>query len=71
MGGGHGIPPNPLSMFWPLYGPHRWYLGPYIYTWATRFLKVNFCPCRSIQVFMDFRNWYSPQSHTSFFVQRS
>jgi hypothetical protein len=40
MGGG-GMPPNPPSMFGPLCGPHRWYLGPYIYTWATRFLNLG------------------------------
>jgi hypothetical protein len=25
-----GMPANPPSMFGPLRGPHRWYLGPYI-----------------------------------------
>jgi hypothetical protein len=39
--GGRGMPPNPPSMFGPLCGPHRWYLGPYIYTWATRFLNLG------------------------------
>jgi hypothetical protein len=34
-------PPNPPNMFRPLCGPHRWYLGPYIYTWATRFLNLG------------------------------
>jgi hypothetical protein len=28
--GGRGMPPTPPSMFGPLCGPHRWYLGPYI-----------------------------------------
>ena len=27
MRGGGGMPPNPPSMFGPLRGPHRWYLG--------------------------------------------
>ena len=36
-----GMPPNPCSMFGPLHGPHRWYLGPYIYIWATRFLNLG------------------------------
>jgi hypothetical protein len=38
---GVGMPPSPPSMFEPLHGPHRWYLGPYIYTWATRFLNLG------------------------------
>ena len=39
--GGWGMPPNPPSMFWPLRTPRRWYLGPYICTWATRFLNLG------------------------------
>jgi hypothetical protein len=36
-----GMPPTPPSMIGPLRGPHREYLGPYIYTWATRFLNLG------------------------------
>ena len=38
-GGGHAT--KLPSMFGPLHSPHRWYLGPYIYTWATRFLNLG------------------------------
>jgi hypothetical protein len=41
MGRGGGMPLNPSSMFRPLHNPHRWYLGPYIYTWSTRFLNLG------------------------------
>jgi len=36
-----GMPLKTPSMFGPHRGPHRWYLGPYIYTWATRFLNLG------------------------------
>ena len=40
MGGG-GMPSNPPSMFGPLQSHQRQYLGPYIYTWATRFFNLG------------------------------
>ena len=39
MGGGHA--PKPPSLSGLIRSPHRWYLGPYIYTWVTRFLNLG------------------------------